>query len=61
MEIREEFFKFLEQMIVAGSIYDFSKIWKRGDVMIFNDKKILHGRDSFLGDRWLKDHAVFAK
>ena len=59
MEIREEFFKFLEQMIVAGSIYDFSKIWKRGDVMIFNDKKILHGRDSFLGDRWLKDHALF--
>lgn len=59
MEVREEFFQFLEQVIVAGSIYDFSKVWKRGDVMIFNDKKILHGRDAFLGDRWLKDHALF--
>ncbi len=59
MEVREDFFKFLEQVIVAGSIYDFSKVWKRGDVMIFNDKKILHGRDAFLGDRWLKDHALF--
>lgn len=59
MEIREEFFKFLEDAIMAGGIYDFSKVWNRGDVVIFNDKKTLHGRDSFLGNRWLKDHAMF--
>jgi alpha-ketoglutarate-dependent taurine dioxygenase len=59
MKVREEFFKFLEDVIMAGNIYDFSKVWKRGDVVIFNDKKMLHGRDSFLGHRWLKDHAIF--
>ena len=59
MKIREEFFRFLEDVIMAGCIYDFSKIWSRGDLLIFNDKKILHGRDAFLGDRWLKDHALF--
>ncbi len=59
MDIRESFFKFLENAIVDGSIYDFSKVWTRGDLIIWNDKKILHGRDSFLGDRWLKDHALF--
>ena len=28
---------------------------------IFNDKYNLHGRDAFLGDRWLKDHAFYNK
>lgn len=61
MEVREEFFRFLEDVIVDGSIYDFSKVWKPGDCIIFNDKECLHGRDAFLGDRWLKDHAFFEK
>ena len=59
IEIRDEFFKFLEEMIVSGGIYDFTKIWKKGDAIIFNDKYSLHGRDAFLGERWLKDHAFF--
>lgn len=62
MNIREEFFNFLEKVIVDGSIYDFSKIWKKGDCIIFNDRNVLHGRDAFLGNnRWLKDHAFFNK
>lgn len=58
----KEFFSFLEDKIVGGGIYDFSKSWNRGDCIIFNDKAMLHGRDSFLGEeRWLKDHAFFDK
>ena len=62
MEIRQEFFNFLENVIVDGNIYDFSKKWNVGDCIIFNDHLTLHGRDAFLGnDRWLKDHAFFNK
>ncbi len=61
ISVREEFFKFLENVIVSGSMYDFSKIWKPGDCIIFNDKHTLHGRDAFLGKRWLKDHAFYNK
>ena len=61
MSIRQEFFDFLENFIVAGNIYDFSKSWSTGDCIIFNDHLVLHGRDAFLGDRWLKDHAVYGK
>jgi len=62
MDIRQEFFDFLEDVIVAGNIYDFSKVWKTGDCLIFNDHLTLHGRDAFLGnERWLKDHAFYEK
>jgi len=59
ISIKEEFFNFLENKITAGNIYDFSKEWKKGDCIIFKDKNFLHSRDSFLGDRWLKDHAFY--
>ena len=60
MKIREEFFKFLENVIVDGCIYYFSKKWDVGDCIIFNDRIMLHGRDAFLGnERWLKDHAFY--
>jgi alpha-ketoglutarate-dependent taurine dioxygenase len=62
IKIRDEFFNFLENVIVGGGIYDFSKKWETGDCIIFNDRLNLHGRDAFLGnDRWLKDHAFFNK
>ena len=61
MQVREEFFRFLEDVIVDGAMYDFSKTWKSGDCIIFNDKYTLHGRDAFLGDRWLKDHAFYER
>lgn len=60
MNIRTDFHNFLEDYIVSGGIYDFSKTWKSGDCIIFNDKYNLHCRDAFLGDRWLKDHAFYA-
>ena len=62
MKVRDEFFNFLENRIVGGGIYDFSKQWKKGDCLIFNDRLNLHGRDAFLGnERWLKDHAFYSK
>ena len=61
IKVREDFFQFLEKNIVDGAMYDFSKIWKSGDCIIFNDKFIMHGRDAFLGERWLKDHAFYSK
>lgn len=59
IKVRDKFFGFLENVIVNGSIYDFSKVWGEGDCIIFNDKLNLHGRDAFLGDRWLKDYAFY--
>lgn len=59
MSIREDFFDFLEHIISEGNMYDFSKSWKTGDCIIFHDQAYLHGRDAFLGNRWLKDHAFF--
>jgi alpha-ketoglutarate-dependent taurine dioxygenase len=62
MKVRQEFFEFLEKVIVDGNIYDFSKTWNTGDCVIFNDHLTLHGRDAFLGnERWLKDHAFYNK
>lgn len=59
LDVKEKFHKFLEEIIVAGEIYDLSKVWKPGDCIIFNDKRVLHGRSAFLGNRWLKDHAIY--
>lgn len=60
MRVREEFFTFMEKVIGDGCMYDLSKSWKPGDCLIFNDKLTLHGRDAFLGERWLKDHALYS-
>lgn len=61
LEVRDEFFNFLEEFIVGGSMFDMTKRWNTGDCIIFNDHQILHCRSSFLGDRWLKDHAFYEK
>lgn len=61
MKVREKFFRFLEDVIVGGAMYDYSKVWQTGDCIIFNDNRCLHGRDAFLGDRWLKDRAFYNK
>lgn len=56
LETCRRFFDFLEAKIENGNIYDYSKRWAVGDALLINEKKALHGRDAFLGDRWLKDH-----
>lgn len=59
IDIAKEFHEFLENKIVSGEIYDFSKSWKKGDCIIFNDKRVLHGRSAFLGDRWIRSQAIY--
>lgn len=61
MKIVEDLFDFLENIAVSGNIFDFSKEWKKNECIIFSDRVNLHCRSSFLGDRWLKDHAFFSK
>ena len=59
IKVRDDFFYFLEKIIVEGKMYDMSKKWTTGDCIIFNDHLTLHDRSTFLGNRWLKDHAFF--
>ena len=59
MATRQKFFEFLENVIVAGSMYDMSKKWNPRDCIIFSDHLVMHCRSAFLGDRWLKDHAFY--
>ena len=57
IQLRDDFFNFLEKQITDGQIWDVRKKWNRGDAIIFNDHYVLHQRSAFLGNRWLKDHA----
>jgi len=54
LSVCERFFDFLETRIANGNIFDYSKKWIAGDALIIRDDRTLHGRDAFLGDRWLK-------
>ena len=55
INIRNDFFKFLNEFIVLGNMYDLNIKWNRGDCIIFNDYLNLHTRSAFLGTRWLAD------
>lgn len=52
IEVCEEFHKFLENKIVAGGLLT-GLILKPGEGVFFQDDRILHGRNSFYGDRTL--------
>jgi alpha-ketoglutarate-dependent taurine dioxygenase len=49
----EEFHSFLEEVIWKGGIYDSISLSKN-ESLFFWDRKVLHGRNSFLGNRHLK-------
>ena len=50
--IRNEFHEFLENYIVDGDLYQSIKL-KVGEALFFKDEELLHGRNAFLGERWL--------
>lgn len=52
LEINLKFHKFLESKIFDGGLY-FSVKLSPGEALFFNDSKVLHGRNSFIGARWL--------
>ena len=51
-KITNEFHNFLEEKIIASGLVD-SIILNNGDALFFKDNKVLHGRNSFIGERWL--------
>ncbi len=52
LEMCEEFHKFLETKIVAGGLL--TEVYlKPGEAALFQDDRILHGRNSFYGNRTL--------
>lgn len=61
IEIRNELFDFLNNVITKGNMHDLNIKWSKGDCIIFNDHLNLHTRSSFLGNRWLSGHAFFKK
>jgi len=52
-DLTEEFHIYLEQRIVQMGVLTNINL-KKGDAVFFNDELILHGRNAFIGDRWLK-------
>ena len=50
IEMCEEFHKFLENKVVAGGLLT-GVYLKPGEAAFFQDDRILHGRNSFYGDR----------
>lgn len=51
-QLRNEFNDFLENYIIGGNLFESVNL-KIGDALFFKDEEILHGRNSFIGNRWL--------
>lgn len=49
----EKFHRFLEDKIVGGGV-TFPLMLEEGEGVFFHDEELLHGRNSFVGFRWLK-------
>lgn len=50
MDLKEDFHNFLEQKVVGGGLCTPINL-KPGDAVFFHDEKLLHGRNSFIGNR----------
>ena len=61
MNIKEDFFNFLNKNITDARVNTISKVIQRGECIIFNDMYVMHERSSFLGDRHLQDIAFYLK
>ena len=55
--VTEEFHNYLESRVIPMNIL-LNIYLDSGDALFFNDKLILHGRNAFLGDRWLKKGGI---
>ena len=51
-QLKNEFNDFLENYIIGGNLFESVNL-KKGDALFFKDEEILHGRNSFIGNRWL--------
>jgi alpha-ketoglutarate-dependent taurine dioxygenase len=57
-ELVERFHAFLEERIVAGGLTQ-EALLQPGDAVFFHDRRVLHGRNSFWGDRCLLKGGIF--
>ena len=57
LDMAEEFQQFLEQMVVGGGLTVPVQL-KRGEAVFIRDKRLLHGRNAFLGNRHLCKGAI---
>lgn len=55
--LAEDFHNFIEQKIYQGGIFDSINLIE-GEGIIFPDIKFLHGRNSFIGNRWLRKGGI---
>jgi alpha-ketoglutarate-dependent taurine dioxygenase len=51
-ELTNRFHDFLEEKIIKSGLVD-SVLLNEGDAVFFRDNMVLHGRNSFIGERWL--------
>ena len=53
----ENFHNYLEQRILQMGVVSKIRL-EKGDALFFNDELILHGRNAFIGNRWLKKGGI---
>lgn len=56
-ELTEKFHLFLQKVIVDGGIYEPVNL-RPNEAIFFWDERVLHGRTSYLGKRWLRKGGV---
>ena len=61
LNLKEEIFKFFNDVITSGQMCDVNVSWQRGDCILFNDHLNLHTRSAFLGERWLSGNSFYYK
>jgi hypothetical protein len=60
INIRDDYFSFLNNKITEAKITTLNKILKRGDCIILNDHLVMHERAAFFGERHLQDVAFYS-
>lgn len=56
-KLTEDFHNFVECKIYQGGVFNGINL-NEGEAIIFPDTKFLHGRNSFIGNRWLKKGGI---
>ncbi len=56
-ELAQEFHSYLEERIFPMGLASAIKL-KHGEALFFRDDKVFHGRNAFLGNRWLKKGGI---
>lgn len=58
--LRDEFHNFLENYVIGGNLYQGVSL-SPGEALFFKDEDLLHGRNSFIGRRWLIKGGIYVR